>query len=112
MDEEGLSYRTLAASAREPVGVGRNINNFLIKDDASPTVGTVAAAATGLKIELWQLFVPKLSELDRIERKQLGELVDTYVQGGQAARNALMSVLEIRSSLIQAQTGAKEEKKL
>jgi hypothetical protein len=107
MEEKGLSYRTLAARAHAPPTVGRTINS-LVKGANSTRVDLVTAAADGLGVEMWQLFVPDIAKLDGVERKQLKELVQTFVKGGPAAREALMSVLKIRSELIKAQSVGEE----
>lgn len=94
MNEQGMSYRDVTKAARASKSAGRNINNLVLGTNY-PRIDSVAAAADSLQMELWQLCVPKISEMDRIERKQLKDLVETFVMGGSAAREFLVSALKL-----------------
>lgn len=89
-----LSYRDIAKAAGMDEVVGRTING-LVKGASKTRVDRVAAAADGLGVEMWQLFVPHVSHLEAAQREQLRQLVETFVEGGNGARDMLASVLKV-----------------
>ena len=97
--EAEISYRGLAKAARVPESVGRTINS-LAKGKHGTTITKATAAADGLRVEMWQLFVPGLVKLDNEERKQLRELVEAFIDHGPGTRKALIGVLEQISNFI------------
>lgn len=92
LDEHGMSYRDLSKAAHGSDSLGRTINN-LVNGENHARVDLVAIASDGLKAELWQLFVPSLSELDGVERAQLRDLVDAFASGHPSQRQFLIAAL-------------------
>lgn len=88
-DASDLSYRGIGE-------VGRTINN-LVLGKTNARIDNVAAAADGLKVAVWQLFVPSLSRLKPKEREQLQKLVDAFVSGGDSERDFLTNALQMIS---------------
>jgi hypothetical protein len=99
--DTGLSFRKIAKEGGFDEVVGRTING-LVKGTSQTRVDKIAAAAEGLKVEMWQLFIPHIAELSSEERAQLQELVDAFVTGGAPARQMLTGALKVMADAVRS----------